>query len=245
MKAEPAVQRQLLDLAKADAELTRVAHRRRTLPELAQIEDVEKRLRERRDALVSVQTTASDLERDVAKQEREIESVRARADRDRQLMASGSVSAKQLADLEHELQTLARRQSVLEDDQLELMERKEAVDADVQRTAAEVDKIEQELADARKRRDEALADLDTTQARREADRERLLPMLPENLVALYERVRAHKGIGAALLKARRCGACQLELDRSAISEIKAAAEDEVVQCENCDAILVRTLESGL
>lgn len=245
MKAEPAVQRQLLDLAKADAELTRVAHRRRTLPELAQIEDVEKRLRERRDALVSVQTTASDLERDVAKQEREIESVRARADRDRQLMASGSVSAKQLADLEHELQTLARRQSVLEDDQLELMERKEAVDADVQRTAAEVDKAERELADARKRRDEALADLDTTQARREADRENLVPTLPEALVALYERVRAHKGIGAALLKARRCGACQLELDRSAISEIKAAAEDEVVQCENCDAILVRTLESGL
>jgi predicted nucleic acid-binding Zn-ribbon protein len=181
----------------------------------------------------------------VSKQERVIESVRARAERDRKLMESGSVSAKQLADLEHELETLARRQSVLEDDQLELMERKEAVDADVQRTAAEVDKAERELADARKRRDEALADLDTTQARREADRENLVPTLPEALVALYERVRAHKGIGAALLQARRCGACQLELDRSAIAEIKAAADDEVVQCENCGAILVRTPESGL
>jgi predicted nucleic acid-binding Zn-ribbon protein len=108
-----------------------------------------------------------------------------------------------------------------------------------------VDKAEQELADAQRRRDEALADLDTTQARREADRENLVPKLPENLLALYERVRAHKGIGAALLKSRRCGACQLELDRSSIAEIKAAPDDEVVQCENCDAILVRTPESGL
>ncbi|MGI5996953.1 zinc ribbon domain-containing protein [Saccharomonospora viridis] len=245
MKAEPAVQRQLLDLAEVDAELARVAHRRRNLPELAEITEAEKRLRERRDALVAAQTTASDLEREVSKQEREIESVRARAERDRKLMESGSVSAKQLADLERELETLARRQSVLEDDQLELMERKEAVDADVQRTAAEVDKAEQELADAQRRRDEALADLDTTQARREADRENLVPKLPENLLALYERVRAHKGIGAALLKSRRCGACQLELDRSSIAEIKAAPDDEVVQCENCDAILVRTPESGL
>jgi predicted nucleic acid-binding Zn-ribbon protein len=245
VKAEPAVQRQLLDLAEVDAELARVAHRRRNLPELAEITEAEKRLRERRDALVAAQTTASDLEREVSKQEREIESVRARAERDRKLMESGSVSAKQLADLERELETLARRQSVLEDDQLELMERKEAVDADVQRTAAEVDKAEQELADAQRRRDEALADLDTTQARREADRENLVPKLPENLLALYERVRAHKGIGAALLKSRRCGACQLELDRSSIAEIKAAPDDEVVQCENCDAILVRTPESGL
>jgi uncharacterized protein len=245
VKAEPAVQRQLLDLAEVDAELARVAHRRRNLPELAEITEAEKRLRERRDALVAAQTTASDLEREVSKQEREIESVRARAERDRKLMESGSVSAKQLADLERELETLARRQSVLEDDQLELMERKEAVDADVQRTAAEVDKAEQELADAQRRRDEALADLDTTQARREADRKNLVPKLPENLLALYERVRAHKGIGAALLKSRRCGACQLELDRSSIAEIKAAPDDEVVQCENCDAILVRTPESGL
>lgn len=245
MKAEPAVQRQLLDLAKVDAELSRVAHRRRNLPELAEIEEIEKRLRDRRDALVAVQTSVSDLDRDVAKQEREVESVRARADRDRALMQSGSVSAKQLTDLEHELTSLARRQSALEDDLLDLMERREALDLDAQRTGAEVDKAEQELAAAAARRDEALADLDATQARREADRNALVPRLPENLLALYERVRQHKGIGAALLRARRCGACQLELDRSAISEIKSAPEDEVMQCENCGAILVRTLESGL
>ncbi|WP_020667955.1 zinc ribbon domain-containing protein [Amycolatopsis nigrescens] len=245
MKADPAVQRQILELAKVDAELSRVDHRRRTLPELAEIADVEKVLRERRDALVATETAGSDLDREIARQEKEIESVRARGDRDRKLLESGSVSAKQMTDVEHELQTLQRRQSALEDDLLELMERREALDLDAQRTSAEVDTAEKKLADAQGRRDEVLADLDTTQARRDADRAGLLPRFPADLLSLYERIRAQRGIGASLLRARRCGACQLDIDRNAISEIKAAAEDEVVQCENCGAILVRTMESGL
>lgn len=245
MKADPSLQRELLDLAEVDAELARVAHRRRNLPELAEIEGIEKTLRDKRDALVTAQTSASDLEREVTRQEREVESVRARADRDRKLMESGSAGAKQLTELEHELDTLARRQQVLEDDQLELMERREAADMEVQRAAAEVDKAEQDLQDAVTRRDEVLADLDATQARRDADRNALVPKFPEALLKAYDRVREQRGIGAGLLRSRQCGACKLELDRSQLSEIKNAAEDDVIMCENCGAILVRTGESGL
>src|SRR5690606_20494247 len=122
----------------------------------------------------------------------------------------------------------------------ELMERREAADIEVQRAAAEVDKAEQDLADATTRRDEAVADLDATQGRRDADRAALLPTFPEPLLKVYERVRDQRGIGAAMLRARKCEACRLELDRSQLSEIKAAAEDDVVTCENCGAILVRT-----
>ena len=245
MKADPAVQRQLLDLAKVDAELARVAHRRRTLPELAEIGEAEKSVREHRDSLVAAETAISDLDREITRQEKEIESVRAREDRDRKLLDSGSVSAKQMNDLQHELETLTRRQAALEDDLLELMERREALQLDSRRTGAEVDKAEQERDAAKARLDENVKDLDTTQARREEDRAKLVPRFPEALMKLYERVREQKGIGAALLRARRCGACQLELDRSSISEIKTAAEDEVIQCDNCGAVLVRTVESGL
>ncbi|GAB2753890.1 zinc ribbon domain-containing protein [Amycolatopsis magusensis] len=245
MKAEPAVQRRLLELAKVDAELSRLAHRRRTLPELAEIAELEQELRAKKDALVSVQTSASDLDREVARQEREIDSVRTRTDKDRKAMASGSVGAKQLTELQHELESLQRRQNALEDDLLELMERREALDLDAQRTGAEVDKVTEQLEHAGRRRDEALKDIDTTQARREQDRTELAPKFPEPLVKLYERVRAQRGIGAALLRSRRCGACHLDLDRSTVSEIKTMPEDEIVQCENCNAILVRTMESGL
>ncbi|AHH94428.1 C4-type zinc ribbon domain-containing protein [Kutzneria viridogrisea] len=245
MKAESAVQRRLLDLAEVDAELGRVNHRRRTLPELAEISAAEQTTQAKRDALVAVETTLGDLDRDIRRQETEIEQVRAREDRDRKLMAGGSVGAKQLADLEHELATLQRRQGVLEDDQLELMERREAVEADTNHARAELDKALGALSDAQRRRDSALADLDSTDAKRSADRELMVKQFPADLLALYERVRAQRGIGAALLHARRCGACRIEIDRTAMSAIKAAAADEVLRCEECGAILVRTAESGL
>ena len=245
MKAEPAVQRRLLDLADADAELGRIDHRRRTLPELAIIETAEGELRVRRDAVVAAKTAHKDLSREITKQEDEIEAVRAREDRDRKLLNDGNVGSRQITDLEHELETLGRRQSALEDDLLELMERREAVELDIKHAEMELGRAEETLSDAQQRRDLALADLDTAQARRAKDREGLIGTFPADLLALYDRVRAQKGIGAALLRARRCGACRIELDRHAIAGIKESAPDEVVRCEECGAILVRTPESGL
>ena len=152
MKADAAVQRKLLDLAEVDAELSRVNHRRRTLPELAEITGAEQTVQAKRDALVAVETSLGDLDREVRRQETEIEQVRAREDRDRKLLADGNVNSKQLTDLEHELATLQRRQGVLEDDLLELMERREAVDGDTNHARVELDKAQAALSDAQGRR---------------------------------------------------------------------------------------------
>ena len=73
----------------------------------------------------------------------------------------------------------------------------------------------------------------------------LAERLPDDLLALYERLREQKGVGAALLRARQCGGCQLTLDSSEISRIRSAPADEVIRCEECQRILVRTSESGL
>jgi hypothetical protein len=245
VKADPAVQRRLLELADVDAELARVEHRRRTMPELTEVAEAEKTVQAKRDAQVAGATALADLDREVKRQEKEVDAVRAREDRDRGLLAGGTVSAKQMTDLEHELATLQRRQGTLEDALLELMERREAVELDGQHAGVELAKAEEALADANRRRDEVLADLDTTQARRDAERKTLVPVFPETLLGLYERVRKNKSIGAALLRARRCGACRIEVDRSAISRIAASAADEVVTCDECGAIMVRTPESGL
>jgi uncharacterized protein len=245
VKADPAVQRRLLDLAETDAELNKINHRRRSLPELAEITKAETELRVRKDAVIAAETTLGDLNRDATKQEDEIEAVRAREDRDRKLLKDGNVGSRQVSDLEHELETLQRRQSALEDDLLEVMERREAAETDVVHVRQAQTDAEAALADAERRRDTELADLDTQQARRDADRAKQAPQFPADLLALYEKVRQQKGIGAGLLRARRCGACRLEQDRSAMAKIQAAAADEVIRCEECGAIMVRTGESGL
>ncbi len=239
MKADPSAQRRLLDLAAVDAELARAEHRRRTLPEQAAVEEAERTLRAVADAVVVAQTALSDLDRDVAKLDREVEQVRTRETRDRQLLEKGSVSAKQAADLQHELDSLARRRAVLEEEQLEVMERQEAAGIDLRHETEAHDAARAALVDAVERRDGTLGDIGTIEARRGEERTALVAQLPADLVELYDKIRAKSGVGAGELTGNRCGACRLEMDRSELRDVQAAAPDDVVRCENCGAIVVR------
>ncbi|GAA2562334.1 zinc ribbon domain-containing protein [Pseudonocardia hydrocarbonoxydans] len=245
MKAEPAVQRRLLDLADVDTELTRLAHRRTSLPEHAELTAAEAAVRTAKDAVVEAETNAGDLDRDIRRIERDVEGVRTRTARDNQLLAGSGIGARQATELQHELETLARRQSVLEDEQLEIMEQREALEAHLGHARATLDAAEKEVAVILERRDTALLDIDAGETGRRRARDEVVATLPDDLLALYERLRSRNGTGAALLLARRCQACRLDVDRTAISALKAAAPDAVVHCEECGVILVRTAESGL
>jgi hypothetical protein len=108
-----------------------------------------------------------------------------------------------------------------------------------------LDGAEQEQRTVAERRDAALLDIDTAEAGRRREREQVVATLPADLLAEYDRRRARGGTGAALLRERRCGACRLELDRTALAALRAAPPDEVVHCEECGTVLVRTPESGL
>ena len=245
MNVEPQVQSKLLDLAGVAAELTRITHRRGALPEQQAVERLEAERISRKDASVAVEIQIDDIDRDIRKLEGEVDAVRQREDRDRTLLQSGSVGAKQLTELEHELGSLVRRQGLLEDELLEVMEQREALQADHDHAGAQLSQAEEELIDAKRRRDDAVADLDKAQERCAADRERLVGEFPADFLAVYEKQRSLGGPGAALLQARRCGACRIEIDRGEISRIAATPADVVVRCPECNAIMVRTKESGL
>ena len=245
MNVEPQVQSKLLDLAGVDAELTRITYRRGALPEQQEVERLEAERISRKDASVAVEIQIDDIDRDIRKLEGEVDAVRQREDRDRTLLQSGSVGAKQLTELEHELGSLVRRQGLLEDELLEMMEQREALQADHDHAGAQLSQAEEELIDAKRRRDDAVADLDKAQERCAADRERLVGEFPADFLAVYEKQRTLGGPGAALLQARRCGACRIEIDRGEISRIAATPADVVVRCPECNAIMVRTKESGL
>jgi predicted nucleic acid-binding Zn-ribbon protein len=243
VNVEPAVQSKLLSLAAVDAELNRLAHRRRTLPEQQEVERLEAERTSRKDAAVAVEIVLDDLDRDIRKLEGEVDAVRQRGDRDRKLLESGTIGAKQLTELQHELGSLERRQSALEDELLEVMERREATKSDHDHAGAQVSKIDEEIAAAERLRDEALADIEVAERRCHTDRATLVDAFPADLVSAYDTQRERGGIGAALLQGRRCGACRLELDRGEIARITATAPDALVRCPECNAILVRK-ESG-
>lgn len=246
VRAEPELQRRLLELAEIDTELNRIAHRRRNLPEAQEVERLESERTGHKDAAVAVEISIEDLDRDISKLEGEVDAVRKREQRNQERLEAGGVPAKQLSELEHENTSLHRRRGVLEDDLLAVMEQREAVQADHERSGAGVDAVDVELVEARRLQSEAQADLDSTEQGLRTRRADLLAAgLPDDLLADYDQLRERTGAGAALLRARRCGACRMEIDRAEIERIKAADPAEVIHCEECGAILVRTNESGL
>lgn len=239
MKAEIAQQRSLLELSKLDAELARISHRASHLAEQQACERLQGELDAAGDRVGAIRIALEDIDVQVSRLESEIEAVRQREDRDRSLLQSGATDAKQLSDLQHELETLTRRQASLEDSLLEVMERREELQAQLDAARGTVEALEAELADARQALDAAVAEISEARQAHSARRDTLTAALDPALSALYERQRAGGGPGAGPLLGRRCGACRLEIDRGEMSRISAAAEDDVVRCPECGAILLR------
>jgi len=246
VKADPEVQLRLLDLQARDAALARLEHRRRTLPELAVIADADTRLAALRADVVRAETEVGDLDRELRRLEDDVDQVRRRAERDQQRMLSGAVPAKELESLQHEVETLTRRQSDLEDTELEVMERREDAETRAGEVRAEVEKVTAARSEAEQARGKAFAEIDAEAAADTEARAALADRLPADLMTLYEKVRAASGgVGAAMLRQRRCEGCRLELMGAELRAAQAAPPDEVLRCENCRRILVRTTESGL
>ncbi|MFE9312635.1 zinc ribbon domain-containing protein [Streptomyces sp. NPDC088353] len=247
MNAAPADQIRLLDVQALDVRLQQLAHKRKSLPEHAEIESLNRDLTQLRDLLVAAQTEESDCAREQTKAEQDVDQVRKRAVRDQQRLDSGAItSPKDLSNLQHEIVSLAKRQGDLEDVVLEVMERRESAQERVTELTGRVASVQAKADDATARRDAAFEEIDGEVASVTKEREVIAGAVPADLLKLYDKLREQQGgIGAAKLYQRTCQGCRQELAITELSEIRAAAPDTVVRCENCRRILVRTAESGL
>ena len=196
-----------------------------------------------RDARIVV----DDLTVEQTKADREVEQVKTRRERDRTRMDSGQITnPKDLERMQHELVSLERRITTLEDAELEVMEKLEEAQQLLDRPRHPRRGHRRPAGRAgRGARREARRDRRARSTRSSAARGPATEGMPDDLMALYERLREQKGIGAALLRARQCGGCNMTLDASELSRIRSAPADEVIRCEECQRILVRTDESGL
>jgi predicted nucleic acid-binding Zn-ribbon protein len=246
VNADPAVQLRLLDLQAADAKLAQLGHRRRTLPELARIAEAAAQAAALHSEAVGLRTEISDIATEQRRMENDIEVVRSRESRDQARLDSGGVPAKELEGLQHELASLQRRQGTLEDAALEVMERREELDAALADVMARAQKVADEQSAAEAARDAEFGEIDAAAGAAHAQRVAIAQQIPADLLALYDKVRAAQGgVGAAAIRARRCEGCRLELAGSELTAARHAAPDEVLRCENCRRIIVRTAESGL
>ncbi|HEY0937620.1 MAG TPA: C4-type zinc ribbon domain-containing protein, partial [Trebonia sp.] len=128
---------------------------------------------------------------------------------------------------------------------LELMERRETAQALRDGAAAEHETVSADVATVTARRDAALAEIEEQAAKAGETRATVVAAMPSDLLALYDRIRASTGQGAALLRRGQCGGCRETLSTVELNTVRAAAVDEVVRHEECGRILIRTGDSGL
>ena len=247
MKAAPSAQVRLLDLQELDSHVDQLRHQRRSLPEVARLAElIEARALtddQARDARIEV----DDLAVEQAKVDADVEQVKARRERDQQRIDQGLISnPKDIQRMQQEMVSLERRITSLEDDEIEVMERAEEAQRTLDSLTAQLTDTDAEIVDLTAKRDARLAEIDQALTELDGQRGPIVADLPADLLALYDRLRESKGgVAAALLRARRCAGCNLDLDHAEVATIRAAADDEVIRCDDCSRILVRTSESGL
>lgn len=247
LNADAETQLRLLDLQSRDTTMAQLLHRAKTLPDAVALADVDTRLARLRDEVVAAETIESDLALEQRKADADVDQVRERARRDQELLDSGSIgNPKQLQSLQHELQSLARRQAELEDIELEIMERAEGASAAVRVLTADRDARIAEQAALASRVAGQLADIESDRASIAVQRADLAAGIPADFLGLYDKIRADRGgVGAARLHRGRCEGCHLTMPPNEIEKLRAAPPDAVVRCEECRRILIRTAESGL
>jgi uncharacterized protein len=230
-----------------DSRADQLRHQRANLPELAEIANLQRTRGLLDDQARDARIAVDDLTAEQQKVDADVEAVKARRARDRQRLDGGLVSnPKDMERMQHELESLERRIGSLEDEELEVMARLEDLQRTLDGLTVQLVEADERLATLSDARDQRLRELDAELAEIAGDRGPATEGLPVDLLALYDRLRDQKGgVGAAELRARQCGGCRLTLDNAELAVIRSAPADEVIRCEECQRILVRTPESGL
>ena len=246
MKAAPADQAKLLDIAGLDQTLSQLAHKAKSLPEHEAIAKAGVRLTELNNLIVAITTEQSDIKKELLRADADVDQVRSRVAKDQSRLDAGQGSPKELEAFQHELVSLARRQSELEDIELEIMERMESAQLHEKELRTEHDGLSAEVSALESKRDGSLAAISGEEIVTREMRGILASQIDDALLAQYSKLSESIGApGAAALHQRRCQGCRLEINAVDIEKFRAAAADEVLRCEECRRILVRTSDSGL
>lgn len=240
MKAPKSEQEKLLALQALDSSLIQLEHKLRNLPVLKLLEEKGAAFASARDLCIAAETEKSDIKHELSKSEVDVEQVVSRIERDEKRLSAGQGTPKELEQLQHELGSLAKRRAELEEIELEVMMRVDALDQRISSLSQERDSLEREISELSKTRDLEISEIKVSQEKTQSDRIALVATIHPELLALYEKIRSTSdGVGAARLHIGQCDGCHLALNAADLVRIKGLPDDEVVRCEECRRILIR------
>ena len=240
MKATPAHQALLIQLQKLDIEISQLNYKLINLPEREQIIAIHTRLENGAVEKGVVETELEDVNIDLRRSEVDVEAVTDRLAKDEKRLSAGLGTPKELEQIQHEIETLKKRQAELEDGELEIMIRKEAVQKRLDELTSDEDGLKKLELELQARIDSQTQELNSVIAVKADERMKLVPQIDSALVELYEKIRnSSDGVGAALLIGNKCDGCHMVITAVELDKIKGLPDDEVCRCEECRRILVR------
>lgn len=231
----------LLTVQEHDTHADQLLHRSQHLPARAQLADLESKVAVVDARIADVDSRRADLSKSQQRLEDEIASLRARAAQaDKQLYSGTTNNPRELQALQDDIESIQRRVAKLEDDELDVMEASEPVDAERARLLAERDKLDVEATRLRAELAEVEtqieAELDTVRK----ERVEAADQVPDELWPEYDRLRKkYGGVAIARLMGSTCQGCHLALSAVEVDRIRHLSPDEPVHCEECGRLLVR------
>ena len=217
-----------------------LGHRLKNLPVIKLLDEKVIAHATARDLCIAAETEKNDIKHELSRSEVDVEQVVSRIERDEKRLEAGQGTPKELEQLQHELVSLEKRRSELEEVELEVMMRIDGLDSRINALASERDALDKEIASLRVEKEQAISEIESMMKKTEQDRSELASSVEPELLALYEKVRGSAdGIGAARLHNGQCEGCHLALNAAEVTRLKALPDDEVVRCEECRRILIR------
>ena len=240
MQASTEQQGLILELQLLDNEIMQSNTKLKSLPEIEQLLHIEKRVTAANDELVVVKSESDQIALELRRGEVDVETVTDRIKKDEARLSSGNATPKELEQLQHEVETLKKRQESLEEIELEIMIRNDAVitrsntlTTDLASLQTLKDEISGRLQSATDEINKVIADKNTA-------RTLVANKIEKALLDLYEKIRGNGGgVGAAALVGNKCNGCNLAINAVEMERIKSLAKDELLRCEECRRILVR------
>ena len=238
MKANLQDQKRLLELVQLDLDLVKNASDGAKLLAASDIQVASEKALALSDQLIDARNKVGDLELELKRSENDLELVENRIAKDNQRLSTTS-SSKDAQGIEHELTTLAKRKSELEDAELGIMEELDKVRAELGAAEAAKSGAEAELGALREALASNTSALDSTRAELTAKRVALVGLIDPELAVAYQK-KADRAVAVGRLSGRECGACRISITATNLEEIVALPADEIAECPNCQAYLVRS-----
>ena len=185
--------------------------------------------------LTSEQKRLDDLTHQQHSAEWEIDDLSGKFSKEEEELYSGRIkNPKDLASLQHEVETMKAKRAQLEDNALVIMDKVEQVEANAATISQELKAVEAEWQSQQQKLSAEKEQLETKLSDLKNRRESLLAEIDPQVAELYHKLSQQKKPAVAKVEQGICGSCRISLP---ITDLQQVRSGNLVQCSSCGRIL--------